>query len=315
MFPCPFLFSFTAHASQFITFISTLYHYSIMSSADFDHEDDSYSPPRHHSSHRGRAHSPPAYYGRRARSPDYHSGGGPYSSGALPARDGSHARATPLEFESHTPFYVAPPPPVNTLMVPRGPYHRPRSVPPPQLQRHSREDDSDYDPDDPHKGSHSPIGKAKHVLHHTFSQSTSGLGVGVLGAIVGGLSAREASLAASRRGGPSKGGEESNKAALISTIVGAAVGGLGANALEKRIESSRKKNKEEQDAWEKKWGKDGGRGDREDRDRDDRGRGDAHRTRDRGRRSGSADRYSSDDDDYDYDDRRGHRRSGSRHRH
>lgn len=190
-------------------------------------------------------------------------------------------------------------------------------------------DDDEYDPEDPHKNSHSPIGKVQHVLHHTFSQSTSGLGVGVLGAIVGGLSAREASLAASRRTGHAKGGSESDKAALLSTIVGAAVGGLGANALEKRIESSRKKGKDEQEAWERKWGKDGNRGDRDrgdrdrdrDRDRDGRGSRDLVRVRDRdgdrdrGRRGGLADDYYfSDDDDHVHDDRNGNRRSQSRHR-
>ncbi|KAK1749991.1 hypothetical protein QBC47DRAFT_127690 [Echria macrotheca] len=98
------------------------------------------------------------------------------------------------------------------------------------------------------------VEKAKHALRDTFSNSTSGLGVGVLGAIVGGLAAREVSERHSSGGGSGSGhghghghhgsgssvlgGEDKN--ALISTIVGAAVGGLGANAIEKRFERSRK---------------------------------------------------------------------------
>lgn len=80
--------------------------------------------------------------------------------------------------------------------------------------------------------------------------------MGVLGAIVGGLAAREASEAAAKKGHHGSGKE--TKGQLISTIVGAAVGGLGANAIEKRLEMSRKKTNKEQEAWEKKWGKDSG---------------------------------------------------------
>ncbi|EAQ84035.1 predicted protein [Chaetomium globosum CBS 148.51] len=46
-----------------------------------------------------------------------------------------------------------------------------------------------------HSNSHSPLHKAHSLLSSTFTPSTSGLGVGVLGAIVGGLAAREASEA------------------------------------------------------------------------------------------------------------------------
>ena len=296
-----------------------------MSAAEYYNGQDADSLSNNHSNYRS----------HRDTSPDRrHGGGSPYASGALPS---PRARSRGGDFEEHTPFYALGPA-SNNLAVPSH-HARPRSVPPPQRDRHARDDDgnnSDWDPDDPHKGAHSPLGRAKHVLHHTFSQSTSGLGVGVLGAIVGGLSAREASLAASRRGGHHRGGDESNKAALLSTIVGAAVGGLGANALEKRIESSRKKNKDEQDAWERKWGRArdllpeplsrGGDRDRDrDRDRDHRGRDNGparsrdrdHRDRDRGapRRDRSpADGYSSDDDSYTRDDRRAPRRSGSRYR-
>lgn len=144
-----------------------------------------------------------------------------------------------------------------------------------------------------------PVRRAQSAIKDTFTNSTSGVGVGVLGAIIGGLVAREASDAASK---PPATSSSSNKTSngkrrhhsdqrpsaekeqtrLISTLVGAAVGGFGANALEKRIEVGRQRTAEKEEAWERKWGKDF-RGRRIDKDRvvddddrnsdDDRGRG------------------------------------------
>ncbi|KAK7747938.1 hypothetical protein SLS53_001190 [Cytospora paraplurivora] len=100
-----------------------------------------------------------------------------------------------------------------------------------------------------------PVDKARHVVENTFSSSNSGLGVGVLGAIVGGLIAREASEATAHRS-RGHGHHRSDKAPLVSALVGAAVGGLAANALEKRIEVARAKTAEDEDAWESKWCRD-----------------------------------------------------------
>jgi outer membrane lipoprotein SlyB len=79
----------------------------------------------------------------------------------------------------------------------------------------------------------------------------------VLGAIVGGLAAREASEAVSNshHGGGhhhhhGHGHEKrDDKGALLSTIVGAAVGGLGANAIEKKLEDRRSASREKD--WER----------------------------------------------------------------
>jgi hypothetical protein len=92
------------------------------------------------------------------------------------------------------------------------------------------------------------------------------LGVGLLGAIVGGLAAREASGVAVRKheskssggGGRRSPGQskDQDKAMLISTLVGAVVGGLSANAIEKKVEQQvRKRNQHRQDSWERKFGK------------------------------------------------------------
>ncbi|KAK3371187.1 hypothetical protein B0T24DRAFT_595029 [Lasiosphaeria ovina] len=318
------------------------------------HRDDSSRHGGHRSSRRspagaGRARSPAT----RDLSPDYQFSGGtfvpsPYAHGAIPIVPpvaAAAASAPRLHYEQHTPFY---PPGAgegglhagDSLQVPRPRDYRPqrpRSVPPPgaimaaaprgQQVRHRRDDltDSDDDGGDhrrDHSRSHSPLGKARHVLEHTFSQSTSGLGVGVLGAIVGGLAAREVSERGHRNGG--SGSKDSSKGvALISTIVGAAVGGLGANAIEKRLERSHSKTNREQDAWERKWGpspgdnnnntRDVGRsGDRRvpalERDARDRGRAQSSTGRDRDRSRSRADRrrggsdYDDDGDDDSFDE-------------
>lgn len=105
------------------------------------------------------------------------------------------------------------------------------------------------------------------------------------------------------RRGSSAGKEEADKSRLVSTVVGAIVGGLGANALERRFESSRKSTRVEQAAWERKWGHGSDYGDH---DYDRRGGGDG-----RGRAVGRRDDYGDEDDRYYEDSRRRPRRSGS----
>lgn len=267
-----------------------------MSSYGRSYDDDDDYRPRHRSP------------SRRSRdySPDYHSGGS-RMTGAIPA--------PVVTYDGPTPFYPPQPRASNTsLQVPYSPT-RPRSQPPlsrdrdlsrsrdasrdvrrdrssDRRDRRDKSRDRDRDRDDNSEGSdrdrpRSPLGKAKHMVHNTFSDSTSGLGVGVMGAIIGGLAAREATEAATRRAAAKGGSSRSRRtsdasqgAALLSTIVGAAVGGLGANALEKRIEKSRGKTKEEQGKWEKKFGKDG----KEDGRREKDAGSDRSRDRDRERR-------------------------------
>ncbi|KAJ9157028.1 hypothetical protein NKR19_g3940 [Coniochaeta hoffmannii] len=227
----------------------------------YDGDDDDYRPQHRSSSRRSRDYSP-----------DYHSGGS-HMSGAIPP---PHI----VPYDGVTPFYPPPHNPGgNALQVPYSPA-RPRSQPPlyrdrdrsrsRSRDRRGRRDrdrgrDSDSEDDRPRRERpRSPLDQARHIVQNTFSDSTSGLGVGVMGAIIGGLAAREATEAATRKGGKGgrsrRGSDNSNNqgAALLSTIVGAAVGGLGANALEKRIEDSKNKAKDEQGRWEKKWGKKGG---------------------------------------------------------
>lgn len=153
-----------------------------------------------------------------------------------------------------------------------------------------------------------PLRKAKDLYSSTFSPSTTALGVGVLGAIVGGLAAREATeharkssshngkksshhdghSSSSSKGRKNQKEEEERerKAALISTIVGAAVGGLGANVIEKKLEEKKKAGEEEKRAKERG----GGYRELRDRDRDldddDDGYGIRDRRRSRSRHGG-----------------------------
>ncbi|KAI1076511.1 hypothetical protein F5B20DRAFT_555394 [Whalleya microplaca] len=158
---------------------------------------------------------------------------------------------------------------------------RPRSLPPSSEYRRSVRDsrkkrsshggrysgsgseDSDFD----ENRARSPVQKARHFVDNAFTDSATGLGVGVLGALVGGLAGREAAEAAGRYNSSSKdrrGGhhrrhrsdeddDRRKRTQLISTVVGAAVGALGANAVEKRIEANRAHDRAKQDRWERKW--------------------------------------------------------------
>ncbi|KAK7948017.1 uncharacterized protein PG986_008903 [Apiospora aurea] len=113
---------------------------------------------------------------------------------------------------------------------------------------HSRRDDDRRDRDE---DSPSPLEKARNLLKGTFSDSTAGLGVGVVGALLGGLAAHEAAEATSHHGRHHS--QDSNEEAAarrnqaLATMVGAAVGALGANAVEKRLELGRNREREEQE--------------------------------------------------------------------
>ncbi|KAI0426984.1 hypothetical protein F5Y09DRAFT_333715 [Xylaria sp. FL1042] len=139
---------------------------------------------------------------------------------------------------------------------------RPRSLAPPiDAPRDNTRDRGDSDDSDDGKA-RSPMEKAKRFVDNTFTDSTTGLGVGVLGALVGGLAAREAVELTSNRekshgrghsGGGGDDEQQHKRNQLISTVVGAAVGALGANAVEKRIEVRRARDEIEQKKWERKW--------------------------------------------------------------
>lgn len=207
---------------------------------------------------------------QRDRSPDYYySGGAPpaFSSGAIPVS--SHAR---LDYAPQSPFYS--PNASTSNLRPDDRRYRPRSMPPP-----SRDDVVVVKGRKRSRSPQDPIGKARQVFKENFSNSTSGLGIGILGAVVGGLAAREV-VEANTQSKSRSGRRQHSESHLLSTLVGAAVGGFGANALEKKLNAAKEKNAEQQDRWEQKFG------------RDDQG------DRDRGR--GRSRRRSGDDDEYDY---------------
>ncbi|KAI0965986.1 hypothetical protein F4678DRAFT_308795 [Xylaria arbuscula] len=158
-----------------------------------------------------------------------------------------------LTYEPQGPYY--PPRSPSAGLHVSGSHSRPRSLAPPvDVSREvTRERANSTDSDDGKV--RSPIEKAKRFVEGTFTDSTTGLGVGVLGALVGGLAAREAvDLTSNRDRQHSKGrghnDAEHKRNQLIGTVVGAAVGALGANAVEKRIEVRRARDDK---AWERKW--------------------------------------------------------------
>ncbi|KAF0316569.1 hypothetical protein GQ607_016215 [Colletotrichum asianum] len=250
------------------------------------HEDFVRSP-----SHR-RGEPPPV---SRDHSPEYYSGGGgdplvhskgpapdtgPYVSGAIPPEVANGAARSYYELDS-----PLSPRDTNALQLPQPPQYRPRSVPQAAFAVSRGR---------PRSRPRTPLSKARHTVDHTFSNSSSGIGVGLLGAVVGGLAAREVSDAALRnrtRKEIEKGTyhprspHDAEKARVISTVVGALVGGLGANALERRFESARERDHVQQAAWERRWGRE--------------------HERDHGRGRPRARRHDDWDDDYyrDYDGR------------
>jgi len=204
-----------------------------MPSRYYDDDDDDnetsrrYRRRRRDSSSRSPRRAPSSAYRPRSVQPP------PLISGALPP-DRSIPR---LEVEPRGHFHDA-----NALQVPvsRG---RPRSLPAAAGPVGARRRGSSPSPRAPAERSRSPLDTVRHGLRDSFTDSSAGLGASVLGAIVGGLAAREASdVAARRRHGshPPAGG--SDKVRLVSTLVGAAVGGLGANALGRKLEDSKPNN-------------------------------------------------------------------------
>ncbi|KAI1780624.1 hypothetical protein F4818DRAFT_12207 [Hypoxylon cercidicola] len=210
------------------------------------YEDDSYSRGR--SSHHHHHHN---------HSPDYK-----YSTDAYPVsyeesrRLAEEGAAGPklLTYEPQTPPYSS-----SNLQIPDS-RSRPRSLPPPDEYRrssrgrrtergHNRYDESDGSDED---RARTPVEKARKFVDNTFSNSTTGLGVGVLGALVGGLAAREAVDASTKHDGHRR-DPDHKRNQLIGTMVGAAVGALGANAVERRIEVHREKDRVKQERWDRKY--------------------------------------------------------------
>ncbi|KAI1766892.1 hypothetical protein GGR53DRAFT_484760 [Hypoxylon sp. FL1150] len=210
------------------------------------YEDDNYSRGR--SSHHHRHHD---------RAPDY-----PYAAGDYPIsyeesrRLAEEGAAGPklLTYEPLDPPYSS-----SNLQVPDV-RSRPRSLPPPDEYRRSsrgrrtergydKYDDDDYSDED---RARTPVDKARKFVDTTFSNSTTGLGVGVLGALVGGLAVREAVDATTKYDGHRR-DPDHKRNQLIGTVVGAAVGALGANAVEKRLEVQRDRDRVKQEKWDRKW--------------------------------------------------------------
>ncbi|RYP68003.1 hypothetical protein DL771_006926 [Monosporascus sp. 5C6A] len=165
-----------------------------------------------------------------------------------------------LAYGPKAPFYPPHPGEASHLQIVKSrSQSRPRSLPPP-LEYHpppsSREltrerwrrararDDSDDDDRSDVETPRTPLVKARGIIGDTFTDSAGGLGVSILGALVGGIAAKEASDATSRHKSHRRGGDpEHRRNQILSTAVGAVVGALGANAFEKRLEDNRERER------------------------------------------------------------------------
>ncbi|KAI2617421.1 hypothetical protein GGR54DRAFT_206551 [Hypoxylon sp. NC1633] len=200
------------------------------------------------------------YYRSRSSHHQDRSSNHAYSGGGYPTsyEESRQVVAQPklLTYEPQTPFY--PPESPSNLQVSES-HSRPRSLPPPaeyhrsirgrrRERGHTRDEDSD---DSDNSRARTPIEKARNFVDNAFTDSTAGLGIGVLGALVGGLAAREAVDATNKHNGPHHDAER-KRTQLIGTMVGAAVGALGANAVEKRLEVHRDKDRVKQEKWDRK---------------------------------------------------------------
>ncbi|KAM0554666.1 hypothetical protein ACHAPJ_006735 [Fusarium lateritium] len=255
-------------------------------------------------------------YSRRRRdfSPDNYSGGAPnpqQQGGPPPPGAPPYASTSRLD----DPYGGAPPPRDRMTLEPPEYQNRPRSVPPnTAVVRRTRSrsrapsDDEDYDDRRSRNRSPSPITRARNVVDENFSHSASGIGAGLLGAVVGGLVAREATEAATRRKHKTRGYEDENedRTRLVSTILGAVAGGLGANALASRVEDSRERDKRRQLDWEheRSYVREEEMPRYERRRSEDRDRDDDRRDRDRYDRSRALPQNDDDDYDFVYDDPR-----------
>jgi uncharacterized protein YcfJ len=240
---------------------------------------------------------------RRDDSPDHHWGGAerprdhdhrPFDPSPRRADERDTRDALRLEPPpSHTRPRSVPPP--NTAVVHRP---RPRS---PSIASSSSSDREDRSAR--RRGrSPSPVSKARNAVQDSFTNTTAGIGAGLIGAVVGGLVARQASDVVSRRRSQkdrrrrsSGHGDDDNTTRVVSTIVGALAGGLGANALANRFEDSRDRDRAHQQAWERRHGRE-----------EDLPHYDTGRSADLNHRNGRGRIDPDSDDEYDfvYDDRR-----------
>lgn len=176
-----------------------------------------------------------------------------YGYGGANHNDYGARQAT--ELRAYVPSTLPPPGQYDALLnVSRRRDPRPSASPARHRSRRGGRDrsHSESSQDSTSGAARDPISKAHNVIKATFSNSASGLGVGVLGAIVGGIVAREASESSAQGNGHRhrhrrRSYQDQERTRILSTLLGAAVGGLGANAIEKRIEKSRGKTGDHQE--------------------------------------------------------------------
>lgn len=194
---------------------------------------------------------------RRNRSPDYYSGagGGPavgFGDPGRPFRDDAPYEREEMSLmpPAHNYGRANSVPPGNALAY-RGrdespPYARSRGGESSSRRRRSRSRDSDDSRRSRRRDDESPMSRARNAIDDNFTNSSTGIGAGILGAVVGGFVANKASDAAFKGKGNQRrhSGDNHEMVRGVSTLLGAVAGGLGANAFANHIEGEREKRRE-----------------------------------------------------------------------
>ena len=241
------------------------------------------------------------------------------------SREEMHLEPYPVDRRGRS----VPPPSYENAMLPRG-------------RRHSRSDSASSSSTislsrdrDFHNGRQrgvSPMSRARDIVSDNFSAKPAGLGAGLLGAVIGGVVANQASAAAAKRKHKNdpryRRSKSQDRAKLLTTLAGAVVGGLGANVVATRVQHFQEERRESaftgrgmgggggnwqrEDTWEsyRSRGSSRGSGSRgvnstrglelDDEDEDYREKGARYLKAGSERSGGSRRREEDDDDDYDF---------------
>lgn len=204
----------------------------------------------------------------RDHSPEYRSGGGSArerEENPRGSKDAFVREVMTLEHPQDSRPRSVPPLDPHQMARRRSPspdlYYQSRSPSRAPSGRRHRRDSSSSQVSRRRDRSESPMTRAKSAIDDSFTRSTTGIGASILGAVAGGLAARQAGEVLARRSREKEGGhrrrsdaEKDDRIRLASTIIGAAIGGLGANAIANRYEDSRERGRSHQDPWEDRWG-------------------------------------------------------------
>uniref|UniRef100_A0A8H7K3V8 Uncharacterized protein n=1 Tax=Bionectria ochroleuca TaxID=29856 RepID=A0A8H7K3V8_BIOOC len=175
----------------------------------------------------------------RDHSPEYRSGGGSArerEENPRGSKDAFVREVMTLEHPQDSRPRSVPPLDPHQMARRRSPspdlYYQSRSPSRAPSGRRHRRDSSSSQVSRRRDRSESPMTRAKSAIDDSFTRSTTGIGASILGAVAGGLAARQAGEVLARRSREKEGGhrrrsdaEKDDRIRLASTIIGAAMAG------------------------------------------------------------------------------------------